>query len=157
MSYNPYSNSPNPPQGASAFSAEQAQSKLFAPGLALTIVGGLGLLLMGLYSALTIFAMLSGAAEFEPPPEMADEAQRTGFYIGAYGMVIMIFLNALLQILIILGGVAMIRRKGRGLAYSACILSVIPCLSSSLCLLGIPFGIWGLIVLSDPNVKRIFK
>ena len=88
---------------------------------------------------------------------MTDEAEKTGFYIGAYGAVAVIILNTILQILVILGGVAMIRAKGRGMAYTGCILSVIPCLSSSLCLFGIPFGVWGLVVLSDPNVKRLFK
>lgn len=156
MSYNPYSNSPNPPQ-QNPYSDHQAAGKLKAPGIALIVVGALGLLLMGAYAVLTLIAFSSGAPGFEPPPEMTDEAEKTGFYIGAYGAVAVIILNTILQILVILGGVAMIRAKGRGMAYTGCILSVIPCLSSSLCLFGIPFGVWGLVVLSDPNVKRLFK
>jgi hypothetical protein len=36
------------------------------------------------------------------------------------------------------------------------ILVMIPCLSPC-CILGIPIGIWGLIVLMDPNVKAAFR
>jgi len=156
MSQNPYSNSPTPhPPGQ--LSAQEAKGKLSAPGVALIVVGAIGLLLMGGYMALTIFAFTSGAAGFEPPPEMTDPAERTGFYIGAYGVIIMMVLNTLFQVLIILGGIAMVKGRGRKIAFTASILSVIPCLSSSLCFLGIPFGIWALIVLSDSNVKQFFK
>ena len=79
------------------------------------------------------------------------------YHVGVYGAVIMIPLNALLQILVIFGGIAVVRAKGRGMAMTGAVLSVIPCLSSSLCMLGIPFGIWSLIVLSDSNVKQLFR
>ena len=155
MSQNPYSNSPTAPM--SGLSSEQIKDKLKAPGIALIVVGSIGLLLMGAYMVLTVVMALSGAPGFEPPPQMTDPAERTGFYIGAYGVIIMMVLNTLFQIFIILGGLAMVKGKGRGAAFAGSILSVIPCLSSSLCFLGIPFGIWALVVLADPNVKRSFK
>ena len=119
------------------------------------VVGSIGMLLMGGYGIINLIAVLSGALP-PPPPEMQG-VELQSYHVGVYGAVIMIPLNALLQILVIFGGIAMVRAKGRGMAMTGAVLSVIPCLSSSLCMLGIPFGIWSLIVLGDSNVKQLFK
>lgn len=157
MSYNPYRDaSPASGQG-NQLSPQQLSSKVTPPGIALIVVGSMGLLLMGAYFLLTLVAFATGAAPLEPPPEMTNNAERTGYYVGAYGSIGLIAVNALFQIPVILGGIAMVRQKGRGMAFTGAVLSVVPCLSSSICLFGIPFGIWALIVLSDPNVKRAFN
>jgi len=46
--------------------------------------------------------------------------------------------------------------KSYGLGLLACILSIVPCYWNC-CFLGLPFGIWGLVVLMDQNVKHVFK
>jgi hypothetical protein len=43
------------------------------------------------------------------------------------------------------------------IAMAGAVISVIPCLGSPCCLLGIPFGIWALVVLNDPAVKAGFR
>jgi len=57
-------------------------------------------------------------------------------------------------ILSIIGGVRVMALKNRGLGITSSILSMLPCVSC--CCLGIPFGIWMLIVLSNDVVKRGF-
>ena len=47
--------------------------------------------------------------------------------------------------------------KSYGVAYAGAILSVIPLLGAPCCVLGIPFGIWALVVLNDPGVKGAFR
>ncbi len=42
-----------------------------------------------------------------------------------------------------------------GLAMAASIIAMIPCLSPC-CLIGLPIGIWALVVLSKPEVKSAF-
>jgi hypothetical protein len=42
-----------------------------------------------------------------------------------------------------------------GLAMAAAIIAMIPCFSPC-CVLGLPFGIWALVVLSKPEVKSQF-
>jgi hypothetical protein len=91
-----------------------------------------------------------------PPAELRNEAERTGFYIGFYGALIMPIFNLIACAIIIFGGICMVRAKGIGLARTGAILAVIPCLSP-FCILGIPFGIWALIVLADANVKASFR
>jgi hypothetical protein len=41
------------------------------------------------------------------------------------------------------------------LAFTASILAMIPCVSPC-CFLGLPFGIWALVVLNKPEVKSQF-
>jgi hypothetical protein len=42
------------------------------------------------------------------------------------------------------------------IAYSGSILAVIPCLGPC-CILGIPFGIWAIVVLNKPHIRRAFR
>jgi hypothetical protein len=58
--------------------------------------------------------------------------------------------------LVIFGAIRMKRRESYGIALTTAILSVIPC-PSSCCGLGVPFGIWAIIVLCNSNVKAAFK
>jgi len=41
-------------------------------------------------------------------------------------------------------------------AFTAAILAMVPCLSPC-CLLGLPFGIWALVVLNKPEIKSQFS
>lgn len=48
------------------------------------------------------------------------------------------------------------RLESYNLALVGSILAMIPCVSPC-CLLGLPFGIWALVVLTDDRVKRAFR
>ena len=45
--------------------------------------------------------------------------------------------------------------RGRGLAMTGSVLSMIPCLSGC-CIVGLPVGIWALVVLNNPDVRAGF-
>jgi len=64
-------------------------------------------------------------------------------------------LGILISGVIFYGGLKMKRLENHGLAVAASILAIIPC-TSPCCLLGIPVGIWALVVLSKPEVKSAF-
>jgi hypothetical protein len=55
------------------------------------------------------------------------------------------------------GAVQMYRGQMYGVCMAVAILSCIPCFCSSCWILGIPFGIWALVVMSDPSVKASFE
>jgi hypothetical protein len=61
----------------------------------------------------------------------------------------------LLSAVIFYGGLKMKRLENHGLAVASSILAIIPC-TSPCCLLGIPVGIWALVVLMKPEVKSAF-
>jgi hypothetical protein len=59
------------------------------------------------------------------------------------------------SILIFFGGLKMKKLENYGLAMAASVIAMIPCISPC-CLLGLPIGIWALVVLSKPEVKSAF-
>ena len=79
-------------------------------------------------------------------------AQFQGNPIGGaiYGVV-----ATLVSAFVVFGAIQMKNAKMYGVSLAAAIISVIPCLSPCICL-GIPFGIWALIVLMDQDVKSAF-
>lgn len=60
------------------------------------------------------------------------------------------------DILVFAGALSLLRVSSYGLAMTGAIVAVIPCLSPC-CILGIPFGIWALVVLNDESVKAGFR
>jgi hypothetical protein len=57
--------------------------------------------------------------------------------------------------LILFGGLKMQKLENYGLAMAASIVAMIPCISPC-CLVGLPIGIWAVVVLSKPEVKNAF-
>jgi len=62
----------------------------------------------------------------------------------------------LLLIAVIVGCFKMLNVESYGSAMTAAIISVVPFCSPGL-ILGIPFGIWAIVVLNDPRVKGAFR
>ena len=57
---------------------------------------------------------------------------------------------------VIFGAMKMKKLESYGLAMGASIVAMIPCISPC-CVLGLPIGIWALVVLMKPEVKAAFK
>jgi hypothetical protein len=73
---------------------------------------------------------------------------------GTIGVVLSI-IGILMCGVILLGGMKMKKLESYGLAMTVSIIAMIPCLSPC-CLIGLPIGIWALVVLSKPEVKSAF-
>lgn len=107
---NPYA-APNNQSDARGVSS-QARSRMTPVGIALIIVGSIGLICMSIYFILSLFYVgAEGAGAFEAPPEITDEAERIGFKIGAIGAFVAALVFAFLQIFVILSGVCLLRAK----------------------------------------------
>jgi GYF domain 2 len=61
----------------------------------------------------------------------------------------------LMAAVVLFGAIKMKKLENYGLALAASILAMIPCVSPC-CLLGLPLGIWALVVLLKPEVKSAF-
>jgi hypothetical protein len=57
--------------------------------------------------------------------------------------------------LVLIGAAKMQSLRSFEFAFAAAILAMIPCLTPC-CVLGLPFGIWALVVLNKPEVKSQF-
>jgi hypothetical protein len=58
--------------------------------------------------------------------------------------------------LVLWSGLQMRQLKGRGLAIAGAILAMIPCFTGCCCVIGLPVGIWALVVLMNAEVKAAF-
>lgn len=65
-------------------------------------------------------------------------------------------LGILFGIIVIMGALQMKDLKNHGFAVAAAITAMIPCISPC-CVLGLPIGIWALVVLFDSEVKAAFQ
>jgi hypothetical protein len=86
----------------------------------------------------------------------STDAEQIGFYVGFWGTAALGVLGFLVAPVIIYGAIQMMRGRSFGLSRTAAILAVIP-LTSCCFVIGIPFGIWALVVLSQPDVKALFR
>jgi hypothetical protein len=122
-----------------------------APAICMLLVAILGVLL-------ALFNSVMAVAQDPPPPDpnlppfMRDVAKGTHGPLasGVQGFI------AILSALTIVGSIQMLRTKSWGLAVAASILSMIN-FGSCCCILGLPFGIWALVMLMKPEVKDAFS
>jgi hypothetical protein len=122
------------------------------PGIFLIVAGALG----AMANSLNLLSHVLGWAIFQTQssgnPEL-DNVVRV--MSGSLGLLFYGFALAL-NILVIVGGWRMTRLSNYGWCVAAAVVAVVPCLSPCCCL-GIPPGIWALIVLSRPEVKAAFE
>jgi len=142
--------SPPPPGGGS----QAAQSLVKGPAISLLIVSGLTFVL----EILSIFANLLGIS-FMSAGDMSQFEGMEGMEWMAPLMsgtftIVMGLLVLAASAVIFFGALKMKDLQSYNLAMTATILAMIPCFS--FCCVGIPFGIWSLVVLLKPEVKTAF-
>jgi len=129
------------------------QDRVKAPAIALIIVAALNALtgitlIFGRGMTMAIARSWMSAADYAdlerrvPPPNLVVE---------------MLQCMVLLAIcaLIAFGGFGMLKLRYYGLAITASVLAMVPCCDLC-CPIGIPVGIWALVVLAKPDVKQAF-
>jgi hypothetical protein len=130
---------------------------LATPAAALVAVGCLGI------AANIVLAVILNAIRHDPgAPERSSgtggetsEAYKRGQAAAPLFDCCLIAIPTLaVYPLVIIGGIRMRQFKNRGLAMLGAILAMAPC--SAVILLGLPIGIWSLIVLADPAVRAEF-
>ncbi|MGN6368461.1 MAG: hypothetical protein ACTHN5_09390 [Phycisphaerae bacterium] len=91
------------------------------------------------------------------PPAGMTPASRSGYQIGFYAPLVLGILAIPQLAFMIFSGIAMLRRRQFKVAYAGAILAVIPFSASCCCFLTIPLGVWGLVLLSNKQVKSLFS
>jgi hypothetical protein len=90
------------------------------------------------------------------PFSMMGESQEGIFKIVESFRVLIGFVSLGIGVVVLIGALRMKALRGYALAMTATILAMVPCLSPC-CLLGLPIGIWSLVVLLSADVKSAFR
>lgn len=154
MSSNPFQ-TPSPGPGFSGQGPSNVDGKVKGPAIAMLVVMGISMVFQILSLILNMLGMGLGVAGAAGAGQ-ANSPEAIGNLVGggigmAFG-VLSIFIGGF----IIYGCTKMMKLESYQTAYAAMIIGMLPCISPC-CLLGLPFGIWGLVVLNDPLVKSSFR
>ena len=145
--FNPYQSSP------ATFDAQPTfnKAKVQAPAIALIVCGGLSFI-ASIFGAIN--ALVSQVPQIPPDtPELA--AQMMKGTVGPVAAAIQtVFI--LVGLFVLFGGIQMVRIKTWTVALAASIVSMLN-FGSCCCLIGMPIGIWALVILLMGDVKRAFE
>ena len=142
-------------------------SKVSGPAIGLLVTGILNVL-MSIYQAINCLVMWTRGPEIMQQNPQFDQMQRD---MEAQGLdpakfmnifqtmgplgVILALVGVVVGVIIILGALKMKNLQAYGLSMTSSILAMVPCLSC--CVIGLPIGIWALVVLNNPEVKAAFR
>ena len=151
---NPYTSptaaTPFPQVGATPVSAMMAKSQVQGPAIGLIVTGALGILA-------ALIGMVSNAIQMAgPQPGFGGggDEQIAVLIGGGVGLVLNV-VGIFISIFIIFGALKMKSLRSYTVSMAASIVAMIPCLSPC-CLVGLPIGIWSIVVLSNQGVKSAF-
>lgn len=147
---NPYQSPEQSGVAPTPFGSDQlyAMSKVSGPATAIIVT-------MAVCMVLQVFGLLINLTRFGVGAAGRHGHQEQMMIGGGVGVAASI-LGLCVGGLIIYGATKMKNLESYSLAMAASILVMLPCLSPC-CLLGIPFGIWALVVLNDPQVRSAFR
>lgn len=165
MSNNPFSDQSgfNPyqtplPGGQPGVAVGAAQAKVQPAAMTLLISSIVFLVIRGFVLIFSVFGLSFVAAQ----PGIGGGAAQGGntdatmavaqLISGIVGNMIVLICG----IVVVMGALKMRQLQSRSLAMAAAIMSMIPC-TSPCCLIGLPVGIWCLVVLNDPAVKSVYR
>ncbi|MGL6073915.1 MAG: hypothetical protein ACRC8S_07125 [Fimbriiglobus sp.] len=129
---------------------EFASAKVSGPAIGLIVTSAIGLIALFLGLAFDLLLLTTGLGDDLPAQQggIRKEQQIMGRMTWSLAMV-------LTNTIIFIGAIHMKRLKSCSIARLACILAVVPCCGPCF-VLGIPFGIWGIVTLGDSHVRGAF-
>lgn len=136
---------PGAPPPVSTDAAQQVSGP--AIGLIATAIIGF------IAQAISLAANLAGASFLASSHQMPNE-RITALMSGTVGVVTGA-IAILLSGVILYGALKMKKLESHSLAMVSSIIAIIPCISPC-CIIGLPIGIWALVVLMKPEVKNAF-
>jgi hypothetical protein len=126
------------------------KEKLVAPAVGLMTAGALNALSGVLFGLSGLLQLAKGTGG------LSSEYEQTGFYFGSSGVIVCALLSVVASPIVIFGASQMLRARRYSLSRTAAVLAMVPC-TSLCCVLGLPVGIWALIILNNPEAKAAFQ
>lgn len=125
-----------------------AMEQLKGPAIGLMATAGVG-------AAWQVLALIMNVTGAGMGALMRGSRGMPNMLSGGIGAVFNV-IGLIMAVVVFLGASKMKNAESYGFAMAAAILAMIPCVSPC-CLLGLPLGIWALIVLLKPEVKAAFQ
>lgn len=142
---------PGPSAGLSAgpLAGPGAKNQVGGPAVALMITAILGILcqIVGIVWQIVGMPLMLAQQNQQMPAAFTMMTGKLSVVLGGF--------NILVGVFIFFAALKMKKLENYTLALTGTVLAMIPCLSPC-CLLGLPFGIWALVVLNKPEVKESF-
>ena len=122
------------------------------PAICLLIAGILGIVVNAFQMAMPLFMKPEDMIKPDTPPFMQELLKSsTGAQAVIGGLIF-----ATVSILVVFAAIQMLRMRTWGFALAGSIIAMIN-IGNCCCLLGLPFGIWSIIILSRQDVKSAFE
>ncbi len=153
MSWNQHNPYQTQPAYQGFANQDEVRSRIYPAGVALIVVGLVGMSLMFLYLVASVIMLAAGQMQI---PARNNGAPSVAYWIGFSVPFLFYLFNIFSNGLIAYAGYNMVKFKSYTFAMVGSIAAVIPMLSAC-CLLGIPFGIWGIVVLTGSGAKDVFQ
>lgn len=135
-----------------------ALQRVKPPAICLVVLGGLGILnaLAGM-----VMAVVGGGMNADFLQQMQEQGQQIPPWLapmlGGGSTVVNVITSAIglgLAGFIAFSGLQMMKLKSHGLCMAGAVVAMLPC--SVCCCLGLPLGIWSVVVLNKPDVRAAF-
>jgi len=124
------------------------------PAVGMMVVAGLDALFALVFLAMSILGLSMAPASWGTG-DLSHAMLAEEFVSGGF-IIILCVVGLAIDAFIVFGALKMMRLESYGLAVAAAVLSVIPCLSSPCIALGVPFGLWSIFVLMEPEIRGAF-
>jgi hypothetical protein len=130
------------------------QGKVQVPAVGLIVTAGLD----ALFAVVMMFLSILGISMIDMPTLAEHPVDRAVLedLIGGGFVFVLCVAGLIIDAIIAYGAMKMMKLESYGWALAAAILAIIPCLSSPCIVLGLPFGIWALVVLMNAKVRDGF-
>lgn len=115
-----------------------------------------GYLIMGLGSLFAFGWVVNVLLSLVGMGMSATKVQGMDLLSGAMGTLVTIVL-VIVSLVAAFGGLQMTRLKSYPMAVTGAVLIMLPCSGYCCCIIGLPVGIWALVVLMKPDVKAAFR
>jgi len=129
----------------------KAESMVGAPAIGLIVTAVIGIL----YQLVSVVLNLLGTGIGAVSAASGESAGMGSLFSGVVGLVFNI-IWLLMGGLVIFGAIKMKKLESYTLAMAASVIAALPC-TSPCCFLGLPLGIWAIVVLMNQDVKSAFK
>ncbi|HTL98657.1 MAG TPA: hypothetical protein VL181_07620 [Holophagaceae bacterium] len=123
------------------------QNQVSGPATGLQVTAGIGIAYQIVMILIHLLGMGANAT-------LGGDNKMFAMFSGTIGIVFGV-IGIIIGAVVFMGGSKMKNLQGYGFVLTAAILAMIPCISPC-CLLGLPIGIWAVVVLVKPEVKAAF-